>query len=318
MSQENHTLRFAAYGHDGWQPRERTLREEIGKIWSHCGISTEWFPLKHVLLHRPGKELEASIRPDAVQMLQTVDRHLAQAQHDALAEAYQTAGVRIDYVAPPDLPTPNQMFVADLMLMTPEGAIVGRPASTVRAGEERHVAHRLAALGIPIVRTIRGKGTFEGADAAWLNPQTVLIGRGLRTNADGAAQTSAVLQEMGVQTHMVDLPYGTMHLMGMLRLVDENLAVVWPTRFAYSGVALLRKLGFEVIALPDESEALRGFALNFVTLGPRRIMMPAGNPNTASFLKRRGIEIIQVAMDEIVKAAGAIGCLTGILHRASP
>ncbi len=35
--------------------------------------------------------------------------------------------------------------------MTPEGAVVGRPASTVRAGEERHVAARLvSASGAPV------------------------------------------------------------------------------------------------------------------------------------------------------------------------
>ena len=37
------------------------------------------------------------------------------------------------------------------------------------------VARRLADLGIPILRTIRGSGTFEGADAAWLDPHTLLL-----------------------------------------------------------------------------------------------------------------------------------------------
>ena len=99
--------------------------------------------------------------------------------------------------------------------MTPEGAILGRPASTVRAGEERWIARRLADLGIPIARTVRGQGTFEGADAMWLDATTVLVGRGLRTNAEGAAQVAATLGEMGVETIVVDMPWGTMHLMGM-------------------------------------------------------------------------------------------------------
>jgi len=44
------------------------------------------------------------------------------------------------------------MFVSDLMFMTPEGAVLARPASTVRAGEERWVARRLAELGVPILK----------------------------------------------------------------------------------------------------------------------------------------------------------------------
>jgi N-dimethylarginine dimethylaminohydrolase len=67
------------------------------------------------------------------------------------------------------------MFVADCMFMTAEGAIRGRSASTVRAGEERWVARRLAALGVPIVRSVRGTGTFEGSDAMGLDPATVLV-----------------------------------------------------------------------------------------------------------------------------------------------
>ena len=124
------------------------------------------------------------------------------------------------------------LFVADLMFMTPEGAILARPASTVRAGEERWVARRLADLGIPILRTIRGEGTFEGADAAWLDPHTVLVGRGLRTNAEGVRQVSATLQEMGVAVIEIDLPCGTMHLMDILRFADRDLALAWPGRLA--------------------------------------------------------------------------------------
>ena len=40
--------------------------------------------------------------------------------------------------------TPNLMFCADLFVMTPQGAILARPASDVRAGEERWVARGLA------------------------------------------------------------------------------------------------------------------------------------------------------------------------------
>ena len=44
--------------------------------------------------------------------------------------------------------------------------------------------------------------------------------------------------------------------------------------------------------------------------------MPAGNPRTTAYLEKHGIDIVQIAMDEIAKAAGAVGFLTGILHRA--
>ena len=305
----------AAYGGSGWSPRTAALGEELGSVWARCGVKSEFGRLRSVLLHRPGRELEASTDPDAVQMLSPLDPARARAQHDALAYSYTRAGVTVRYVEPEDQAPPNLLFVADLMFMTPEGAVIGRPASTVRAGEERQIARRLAALGIPILRTVGGRGLFEGADAAWLDPATVLLARGLRTSETGAAQVAASLAEQSVEAILVDLPAGTMHLMGVLRIVDGDLAIVWPGRLPESAIELLRSRGYRALFIPDEGEAEHGAALNFVTLGAREILMPAGNPVSRAFYERAGIRCHTVEVDELNKAAGSIGCMTGILER---
>jgi N-dimethylarginine dimethylaminohydrolase len=254
--------------------------------------------------------------PDAAQLLAPVDPARAAAEHDALAEAYRAEGVLVRAVEPAGAPTPNLVFCADLFLMTPEGAILGRPASTVRAGEERWIARRLADLGIPIVRTVRGQGTFEGADAMWLDATTVLVGRGLRTNAEGAAQVTATLGEMGVEAIVVDLPWGSMHLMGMLRIADRDLAIAWPGRLAMRAVEALRDRGCRVLPLPDAPAAERNTALNFVTLAPGRILMAEGYPVFERFFEKAGLACRTTPVAELRKAAGGIGCLTGILERA--
>lgn len=50
----------------------------------------------------------------------------------------------------------------------------------------------------------------------WLSPKKVIVGRGMRANAEGVRQIRTVLGEMGVEVIDVDMPVGTMHLMGML------------------------------------------------------------------------------------------------------
>ena len=311
----NDAITPAAYGGEGWQPRLTSTREDLGALWAACGQESEWRPLKAVLLHRPGPEVLTDDDPNAVHMLAPIDLDRLQAQHDALAQAYRDAGVQVFYVDPDAAPPPNLMFVADLMFMTPEGAILARPASQVRAGEERFIARRLADLGIPILRSIHGRATFEGADAMWLTPDRALVADGLRTNPDGRAQVAATLQELGVETIPVGLPFGAMHLMGALRIVDQDLALAWPGRVPFAAVRALREHGYQVHFLPDEKETRQGFALNVVTLAPRKILMPAGNPVTQRFYESLGIECITVQVDELAKAAGAIGCLTGVLHR---
>jgi N-dimethylarginine dimethylaminohydrolase len=305
----------AAYGGPGWSPRIASLEEELGSVWRACGIDSEWGPLRAVLLHRPGPELGDADDPDAVQMLDRLDLGRAQAQHDAMAQAFRDAGVTVHLVAPDDSPPPNLMFVADLLFATPEGIILARPASTVRAGEERLVAGRLAALGMPILRSVRGRGTFEGADAAWLGPDAALVATGLRTNTEGATQVGELLWEMGVEVMPVGLPYGAMHLMGTLRFAGPDLAIVWLGRVPYAAVEALRGRGFRVLSLPAFPGEEQRTALNFVTLGPRRILMPAGHPRSQAFLEEAGIECRTVVVDELLKAAGGIGCLTGVLER---
>jgi arginine deiminase len=306
----------AAYGGVGWSPRTASLRQEMGDIWGPWGVASEWGPLRAVLLHQPGVEIEGLADPDAAQMLAPVDPAAMRRHHDALAKAYRRAGVAVHYLEPSTTPPPNTLFVRDLFFTTPEGAILARPASTVRAGEERHVARRLAELGLPILRSVRGNGTFEGADALWVDEETVLLATGLRTNAEGAAQVENLLGEMGVEVICVGLPYGTMHLLGVLNFADRDLAVAWPGRVPYRAVEAVRERSYEVLWLPDEAEARQGMALNFVTLGPRHVLMPAGCPLTRAAYEAAGVSCQEVEIGELLKAAGGMGCLTGILSRA--
>ncbi len=305
----------AAHGGFGWSPRVKSLRQEIGNVWGICGISNEWSWLEAVLMHRPGPEIEMVTDANKALMHTIPNAAVARLQHDDLVKAYQDAGVKVFYVEPCDVPPPNQMYVADLFFMTPEGAILARPASTVRAGEERFTAQRLASLNVPILRCVRGNGVFEGADASWVDSDTVILGTGLRTNSEGASQVAGILEEMGVDVIRVDLPETVMHLMGTLRFFDQDSAIGWRSRMSRSTVKMLQAHGYTVEFIPDETEAVQGMALNFVTLGPRKILMPTGNPKTQLFYEDMGIECVTVDLSEIHKAAGGIGCLTGVLKR---
>lgn len=305
----------SAYGGAGWSPRIASLRDELGSLWGECGLSNEWSPLESVLLHRPGPEMEIIRDPRLVQMSAGLNPEKMRAQHDALSRVYREAGVTVRVVNPEVAPPPNLLFVADLLFLTPEGVILGRPASTVRAGEERFIARRLGELGIPILRSVRGTGTFEGADAMWVDDRTVLLATGIRTNSEGADQVSCQLAEMGIDVVRVGLPYGAMHLIGTIRVVDHDLAFAWPGRVPYEAVETLRKRGHTVTFIEDLDEVSRGFCLNFVTLGPRWIVMPKGNPAAQALYEAAGVSCITVEVDELQKACGSIACLTGVLKR---
>jgi N-dimethylarginine dimethylaminohydrolase len=304
----------AAFGGDGWSPRLTAHGDEIGTHWAACGIDSEWRRLTSVVLCRPGPEIEVD-DIGANQFLGALDLGRAQSEHDALSDVYRAEGVAVIAVPEVARPSPNRMFCADLMAMTPEGAILARPASTVRAGEEVAVAAALAMARVPILKTLTGQATFEGADLLWLDGETAIIGRGLRTNQEAIDQIGGLMAEIGCDLIAVDMPYGTMHLMGMLRIVDADLAIAWPRRTPHAAVTALRERGYKVAFLPDCNEAEHNKAFNFVTLGPWRILMTSDNPATRQFYEGLGIEVIQTQMGELKKAAGAVGCLTGVMAR---
>jgi N-dimethylarginine dimethylaminohydrolase len=155
----------------------------------------------------------------------------------------------------------------------------------------------------------------------WLDPETVVIGRGLRTNDEAIGQIARILGGIGVSVLAVDMPWGVMHLMGLLRILGPDLAVGWPRRVPHGAVAALEARGVRV-AFPPRSlpEPAMNTGLNVVTLGPRRILMPAAGEDPglaamAAFYEGLGVTLVRAETAELRRAAGAAGCLTGIVAR---
>jgi arginine deiminase len=309
----------AAYGGPKWSPRTLPMREEMPDVWGDWGAASEHGKLRAVILRRPGPELDAIEDFDAVQMRSDLNPDLARQQHDAMADAYEANGVQVYYVENGRLDKPNSFFMRDLMLMTPEGAIIARPASTVRAGEERFVAQALGQLGVPILMSVHGTGTFEGADVSWVDEDLCFLAEGLRTNREGADQVERMLREIGVE-HVVrvQLPWGAMHLDGLLNILHRDLAVVWPRRTPFPVVRTLMERGFRILEITDEDEAHHKLPMNFVALEPGKILMPTGADRTREMYQELGIECVEVEVGELIKAGGGIHCMTGFLKRDSP
>lgn len=313
------TTLSTAYGGAKWSERTASMREDMPLWWGDWGASSECGTLRAVLLRRPGPELDAIADFDAVQMRSDLDPELARAQHDDLAAAYEANDVAVHYIEHGRLDKPNLFFIRDLMLMTPEGAIITRPASTVRAGEERFVAEALGRLGVPILMTVHGGGTFEGADVSWVDHDLCFLAEGLRTNQEGADQVERMLREIGVKEVVrVGLPFGAMHLDGLLNFLDRDLAVIWPKRTPYKIVQTLRARGFRFIEVEDEYEAQHKLPMNFVALGPGKVLMPAGGDTMRARYEDAGVTCHTVEIGELIKAGGGIHCMTGFLKRDEP
>lgn len=316
----------AAYQGEGWQARQGSLKQEIaaGRFWSNHFVNSDWNFLRAVVLYFPDPSTPTVDDVNAIQHLEQINYSLLHKQMNKLSDCYKQLGINVfpiksgNYLSKgfekQDLN--NLIFVRDLFFMTPEGAILARMGSMVRAGEEKHAARTLAELGVPILRTISGTGTFEGADALWICSNLVLIGVGNRTNEAGYHQVKSCLELQGTECVKVPLPLHIQHLMGILQFVDRDLAIVRGQLLSSGFVEFLRGFGMHVVSLDETASITRGLAMNFVTVAPRKIVMAAGNPGTKSLLEDNGIEVVEeLEVSELIKGAGGIGCTTGILHR---
>ena len=148
------TFGSAAYGGDNWSQRDAPHRDEIGKIWAPCGIDSEWRRAEIGTGALPGRRTIAgawTIADAAADAGRRIDlgQRARRARGDGRGltapSRRRGSAASIPTGSNPDQPSKaNLMFCADLLAMTPQGAILARPASTVRAGEERQVARRLA------------------------------------------------------------------------------------------------------------------------------------------------------------------------------
>jgi N-dimethylarginine dimethylaminohydrolase len=308
---------LAGEGGEGWRPRSGSFAEEMPQFWGDWGVSSEYGRLRAVLIRRPGQEIDDVTDPNAALWMEGMeDPDLTRTQHDALAAIYREHGVNVHYVENGRLDRPNAHFVRDLMLMTPEGAIVTRPASQQRSGEERFVAEALGRLGVPVLMTIHGEGTFEGADVVLVNPEMAVLGEGMRTNSAAADQVEWALRQVGYQQIVrVQLPYGTVHLDGVLSVVDCDLAMIRFRETPLPAVDALRDRGFRIIEVSFED---RHMPENVVALAPGHLVMPAGNPHTKWMLEDAGCTIVEIEMRELQKSGGAMHCATGFLKRDDP
>jgi N-dimethylarginine dimethylaminohydrolase len=110
------------------------------------------------------------------------------------------------------------------------------------------------------------------------------------------------------------LPYHTgpdacLHLLSLISIVNDNIAVVYPPLMAVPFWQELQQRGFKLIVVPEEEFPTMGS--NVLALSPRKCLMLEGNPVTKHLLEEAGCEVMTYKGNELsLKAEGGPTCLT--------
>jgi dimethylargininase len=275
-------------------------------------------PLRRVLVRRPDVAF-GEADPALWHYTARPDLARAQEEHDALVAMLRAAGAEVLEHNTPQPGRADAIFVFDPALITDRGAIILRVGKELRRGEEAAMARRFEELGVPTLATLHGDALAEGGDLLWLDETTLAAGLGFRTNHEGVRQLQEALAPGGVTVVPFELPYflgpaACLHLLSLISIVDERLAVVYPPLMPVPFWQELQRRGFRLVEVPEAEFMSMG--PNVLALAPGQCLMLAGNPITKRRLEEAGCEVLTYRGEELsLKAEGGATCLTRPLLR---
>lgn len=271
--------------------------------------------LARVLMRRPGPSLRAA-DPAQWHYGAGFDAEKAIAQYERFVALVTRAGSEILWIEDRADGLADAMFTCDPSLVTAQGAVLLRMGKAARS---REVALHEAAYrkeGIPILGRITAPGTVEGGDCLWLDPQTLLVGRGLRTNEDGIVQLSEILSAHGVDVLSYDLPLwkgedACLHLMSIISPLSRDTALVFMPLLPASLYLFLQEWGVAMVEAPeDEFHASHGLSLNVLPVRPKEVIMLDGFPKTRAAIEQAGCTVTTFEGDALcIACEGGPTCL---------
>lgn len=272
--------------------------------------------LARVLMRRPGKSLLAA-DPQEWHYGPTFDAPKAIEQYQAFARLVERSGAEILWLEDEGDGLADSMFTQDPSFVTDKGAVILRMGKPLRRQEAdlHEAAYRKA--GIPILGRLEAPGTVESGDCVWLDKQTLLIGRGVRSNQAGIDQLQAILAPLGVTVFGFDLPLwqgeeACLHLMSVISPLAEDLALVHAPLLPASFYLLLKERGIRMIVAPPEEFAdSNGLNLNVLPTSPYKVIMIDGFPKTKAAMEAAGCEVQTFEADALcIACEGGPTCLT--------
>jgi len=270
--------------------------------------------LRRVLLRPPRADELSSCRtlgwrgqPDAVAIAQ---------EHEALCDLLAHAGAEVSLATASCPGDADAIYVYDPVLMTDRGAVLLRLGKEQRVDEARMLEPALKQAGVAIAVRMDAPATADGGDMFWLDGDTLLVGRGYRTNDAGIAAIRAAVPD--AQVHVFDLPHlhgrgEVLHLMSLISPLDEDLVVAYLPLLPVRLVELLESRGIRIVEVPEAEFDSMG--ANVLALAPRIALALERNPETRRRLEAAGVEVLTYEGTELSKGDGGPTCLTRPLLR---
>ncbi len=231
--------------------------------------------------------------------------------------------VEILWMIPKNNKIADSVFTYDASFMTQNGAILLSPGKLLRKGEEKIHEDFYMSYKIPIIGKTSGLAVAEGGDMFWIDNETLVVGKGFRTNQMGVEQIKRILTPFNVEIISFDLPFfkgpeACLHMMSLISIVDEKKALVYGPLLPTSLVLMLKKRGYDLIEAPEsEFISSQGLNINVLSIRPGVCVMISGFPQTQKVLEESGVTVHTFDGDSLcIGCEGGPTCLTRPIFRS--
>lgn len=227
-----------------------------------------------------------------------IDVDTARAQHDEYVKTLSQLGCQvIELPEEPDLP--DSVFVEDTAFILPEVAVITRPGADSRKPETESIARALSHHR-PLVR-VSAPASVDGGDVLVLG-KTIYIGLSTRSNMEAVEQLNESLGRFGYTVVGLALT-DCLHLKTAVTRVDDRTLLInknWVDADHFNGFDLI------------EVDASEPFAANCLPVNGS-IIYPTTFPRTRHKLEEKGFRVVNVNLEELAKAEGAVTCCSLIV-----
>ncbi len=250
-------------------------------------------------------------------------------QQCRLAEIYESHGITVYWIEYPERPMAafgpmtNLHSAAELTVL-PGGSVIGKKGYALAPvsgfGRTEYLGRwAFWNLGIPVLLTIIGKGTF--VRGVFLADDVYVQAMSVETNHEAMDQLEPVMRRAcGEDLHIQKIytpgaTYGdrrtgiSAHTDMVIMPLDIDKALVYPAGLDVDTCEWLWRHGYTLIEAAPE-EQMTHDACNGVILEPGLVLMHREASETIKRVRAAGVEVIAVDYSEYNRMAGGMDCAT--------
>lgn len=278
---------------------------------SKVSCSSEYDKLLKVILCQPQYMTIREVINETQKHFKNENIHieLAMEQHKQFVETLRNHGVEVILLSALQK-YPEQVFTRDIGFTIGQKVFVAEMASKIRQGEEELLKQWLEKEQISFDNL--KKDHIEGGDVI-IDRNTIYAGVSNRTNKKSIHHLQTLLPEYEV----IPIPFTEkyLHLDCVFNILSPNEGLVFPGVINKKEEEFLASR-YDLIEVTEEEQFTLG--TNVLSIGNKKVLSLPINEKVNKELQRRGYEVIEVDITEIIKSGGSFRCCTLPILREEP